>query len=124
MPSHIRNSLLETFARFPNTSFIWKYEQEDDVAKDLKNVYKRRWLPQHALLANSKTLAMITHGGLNSVSEAAEHGVPMICTPLFADQMVNCRAATIHGLAATLELDDFTKDNLVESLRKVLEEKR
>jgi len=45
-----------------------------------------RWLPQASLLAHPKTRLFISHCGLNAVFEAAHYGVPVLATPLSADQ--------------------------------------
>jgi UDP-glucoronosyl and UDP-glucosyl transferase len=48
----------------------------------------RRWLPQNDLLAHNKTLALVTHGGINSVYEVRapllvlpSHAISTPCSP-------------------------------------------
>lgn len=49
--SNLRNTLLEVFESMPNTTFIWKYEEEGStLASHLKNVHLSTWVPQNALL--------------------------------------------------------------------------
>lgn len=72
------------------------------------------------LSANTKTRAFITHGGLNSLTEAVELGVPTICTPLFGDQYDNCRTGTQHGISLTMDVNIITSANLENYLRKIL----
>lgn len=67
-----------------------------------------------------RVLAFTTHGGLNSISEAAEIGTPMTCTPLFGDQPINCRAIAQRGVSVTVTKANFTSDNLTNALKKVL----
>ncbi|KAK6016755.1 hypothetical protein OSTOST_17757, partial [Ostertagia ostertagi] len=49
--SLLRKTLLAVFESMPETTFIWKYEEEgSQIAAYLKNVYLRTWVPQIALL--------------------------------------------------------------------------
>lgn len=50
MPPELKQTMLNTFSRFPDIMFIWKYEDDDlDVSK-FKNVIISKWLPQNDLL--------------------------------------------------------------------------
>ncbi|OEL38729.1 UDP-glucose iridoid glucosyltransferase, partial [Dichanthelium oligosanthes] len=49
------------------------------------------WAPQQDLLAHRAVGWFWTHCGWNSTLESICEGVPMICTPRFADQMINAR---------------------------------
>uniref|UniRef100_A0A7E4VWE8 UDP-glucuronosyltransferase n=1 Tax=Panagrellus redivivus TaxID=6233 RepID=A0A7E4VWE8_PANRE len=87
MPSHVKTAFLEAFKEFPDILFFWKYEKpEDGTAAQIPNVFIDKWLPQRDLLYHPKMLAFITHGGQNSLNEAAAAGVPLISLPVFADQ--------------------------------------
>ncbi|CAD5213504.1 unnamed protein product [Bursaphelenchus xylophilus] len=120
MPQEKKEAFEELFKRNPDIDFIWKYEVEDEVAAKLPNVHKRKWIPQHELLANPRTLAFITHGGLNSLSETAEMGVPTICIPLFVDQIPNCQAAQSHRISIPLDKMSLNAADLDEALQKLL----
>uniref|UniRef100_A0A914DB59 glucuronosyltransferase n=1 Tax=Acrobeloides nanus TaxID=290746 RepID=A0A914DB59_9BILA len=94
MPEEVKKTFLETFAQFPDITFLWKYEKdEDNVALGYDNVITGNWLPQTDILAHPKLLAFISHGGMNSVMEASFAGVPLICIPLMADQFRNAQMA-------------------------------
>ncbi|KAJ1288702.1 hypothetical protein BS78_02G108400 [Paspalum vaginatum] len=49
------------------------------------------WAPQHEVLGHRAVGGFWTHSGWNSTLESVCEGVPMICRPRFADQMVNMR---------------------------------
>ncbi|GMR46641.1 hypothetical protein PMAYCL1PPCAC_16836, partial [Pristionchus mayeri] len=89
----LKNSILETMKSFPNVTFVWKYEKDDDFAKDyaarIDNLVLSKWMPQSDLLAHPKVVAFITHGGAGSTQETASRGVPGIFIPLFGDQPRN-----------------------------------
>ncbi|KAK6055892.1 hypothetical protein COOONC_06604 [Cooperia oncophora] len=51
MPDEYKKAMLEVFESMPETTFIWKYEEENSqLGAHLSNVYLRTWLPQAALL--------------------------------------------------------------------------
>ncbi|CAD5213502.1 unnamed protein product [Bursaphelenchus xylophilus] len=119
MPLPLKDALVETVKSFPDVSFIWKYEIVDEVGANLTNLYKRKWIPQHELFANPRVLAFVTHGGLNSLSETAEMGVPAICLPLCNDQAQNCQALQAHGIAIMIGKNCDARV-LKQALEKVL----
>ncbi len=45
--------------------------------------------PQLAVLKQADVF--VTHGGMNSVSEALVHGVPMVVVPFISDQLTNAQ---------------------------------
>lgn len=47
------------------------------------------WAPQVDVLRHPSTSAFVTHCGWNSVLEAITAGVPMLCWPLYSEQMFN-----------------------------------
>uniref|UniRef100_A0ACD5YH79 Uncharacterized protein n=1 Tax=Avena sativa TaxID=4498 RepID=A0ACD5YH79_AVESA len=49
------------------------------------------WAPQQEVLGHHAVGGFWTHNGWNSTLESICEGVPMICTPCFADQMINAR---------------------------------
>lgn len=75
-----------------------------DIRK-LKNVPKNvkiyPYVPQLAVLKAADVF--VTHGGMNSVSEALVYGVPMVVIPFVSDQPVN--AACIERLGVGKRLD-------------------
>lgn len=78
--------ILTAFKKIPNYTFLWKFET-NMMPMDLpSNVHIRPWFLQNDLLGNENTRLFITHGGLLSTQEATWHGVPMLGTPVFADQ--------------------------------------
>ncbi len=51
MPREMKKAFLEAFAQFPDVTFLWKYEKdEDNVSAGYKNVITGKWLPQTDLL--------------------------------------------------------------------------
>lgn len=62
----------------------------------LANVHIYKSVPQLDVLKMAEVF--ITHGGMNSVSEALVSGTPMVVIPLVSDQPVNARCIEKLGV--------------------------
>ncbi len=62
----------------------------------------------------------VTHGGMNSVSEALVYETPMVVIPFSSDQPVNARCVENLGVGKKLEYSDVNKDTLKEYVLSVL----
>ncbi|CAD5214068.1 unnamed protein product [Bursaphelenchus xylophilus] len=126
MPDANKKAILEAFSQLPEVEFIWKYENltEELPGPIPSNVYLSNWLPQRDILLHPKTLAFITHGGMNSITEATWSGVPMICIPLFGDQARNGAMIKRKKVAEVLSKFDLNKkDVIIETVRKFINDK-
>lgn len=84
------------------------------------NVKVVAWMPQNDILGHPKTVAFMSHGGLNGVSEAAYHGVPIVGFPLFSDQWDNIARLQYKGMAENVDSKAFTSDDLVDTINTVI----
>lgn len=93
MPDNIRRVFLNTFGRFGDLNFIWKWEgaMGDDKESIPANVHLFPWLPQQDLLADPNIRLFINHGGYMSHQEAIYHGVPFVALPVFGDQPISAQ---------------------------------
>ncbi|CAD5213344.1 unnamed protein product [Bursaphelenchus xylophilus] len=126
MPAEMKSAFLEAFKEFPEVQFIWKYENESDhITANYSNVHVERWLPQREIISHPKALIFITHGGMNSITEATYAGIPLICVPLFGDQLRNAAMVQAKGTAKVInKFDLVNKEKIVEVLTEVLNDKR
>ncbi|CAL2045092.1 unnamed protein product [Caenorhabditis brenneri] len=126
MPLAYKETIVKVIESFPDVNFIWKYEEEDvSFAKNLPNLHFSKWVPQTALLADSRLSAFITHAGLGSVTELSYMGKPAVLIPIFADQLRNSKTLARHNGSITLskyDLSDF--DKLKNAVNSILTEKR
>lgn len=82
------------------------------------NFIVRNFVPQLEVL--KKADVFISHGGLNSVSEAIYYGVPVISIPLANDQpMVTGRLVAL-GAGIGLKPEEVTEDVLIEAVTTIL----
>lgn len=61
---------------------------------------------------------------MNSINEAATHGVPMIAIPLVSDGLYNAAAAVKQQTAVYVDVDRITSRIVIEALQKVLNDLR
>ncbi|GMS95094.1 hypothetical protein PENTCL1PPCAC_17269, partial [Pristionchus entomophagus] len=126
LPVKIKTSIATVISRFPNVTFIWKYEDLQDsfaneVTSSLPNLVLSSWLPQNDLLNDNRISAFVTHGGMGSTQETALRGKPGIFVPLFLDQPRNAGMMAHNGLGMVLDkLDLFEPDRVEEAIREVL----
>ncbi|EFP10798.1 hypothetical protein CRE_02482 [Caenorhabditis remanei] len=87
MPESYKQNFVKVMKSFQNVTFIWKYESEEtSFSQGAENIVFSKWIPQTALLADSRLSAFLTHGGLGSVNELSYLGKPAILCPLFGEQ--------------------------------------
>ncbi|KAJ1367118.1 hypothetical protein KIN20_027970 [Parelaphostrongylus tenuis] len=112
----------------PNTTFIWKYEEEDllgTFTRPLPNLYLTNWLPQKALLADARISTFVTHGGLGSTTEIAYMGMTAVMLiPLFWDQRRNANMLARHGSAIVIEKYELANSTkIAEAINAILKDK-
>ncbi|KAI3414177.1 hypothetical protein GPALN_011634 [Globodera pallida] len=105
--AHIIEALVETMANFPNYLFIWKQPKGHVpiILKQFKfkNVVLQNWINQKELLAHPKTMAFVSHCGMNSVMESIFYGIPMVCMPFFGDQYYNAELLAFQNIGLVIE---------------------
>ncbi|VDK56661.1 unnamed protein product, partial [Cylicostephanus goldi] len=116
------SEIIAAFASFPKTTFIWKYEEENDAIlfEKYPNIYTMKWVPQTDLLADHRLSLFITHAGMNSVLEAVFAGKPMVAIPLFVDQILNAKNMQSRGLGIMIDKHDLNRDSLIAAIRATL----
>ncbi|XP_039956993.1 UDP-glucosyltransferase 2-like [Bactrocera tryoni] len=98
---------------------IWKWENTTLEDKP-DNLYISKWLPQRDILCHPNVKAFLSHGGLMGTSEAAYCGVPVVVTPMFADQFLNSAALQYRGMGVEMKYHDITENTVLSSIREVL----
>ncbi|KAL0390435.1 UNVERIFIED_CONTAM: UDP-glucose iridoid glucosyltransferase [Sesamum calycinum] len=78
-----------------------------------------KWAPQKKVLAHAAVGGFLTHCGWNSTLESMCEGVPLICRPCFADQLVNARYMT-HVWKVGLESEDFKQISIEKGIKTLM----
>ncbi|GMS88845.1 hypothetical protein PENTCL1PPCAC_11020 [Pristionchus entomophagus] len=92
----LKNVFVNTFKRFADFNFFWKFDDD------------------------TRVVAFISHIGLNSFTETAFAGVPVVAIPVFSDQVHNARRAHAIGIGEIVRKTEITEENLGRALQKVL----
>ncbi|GMS78889.1 hypothetical protein PENTCL1PPCAC_1064, partial [Pristionchus entomophagus] len=122
MPDSYKETIRETIKKFPEVTFVWKYEKpEHNISLGIDNLIETTWAPQHDLLHDPRLTAFITHGGQGSITESAGAGVPLICIPIVSDQYRNAKQVERNGVGIMLNKDDLGRIGpLEESIKLIL----
>lgn len=112
------------FAQLPQ-GVIWKcspsrWPRDLPLAANVKLV---DWLPQSDLLAHPSIRLFVTHGGMNSVMESIQHGVPMVGIPLFVDQPGNLVRVEAKHLGVSIPVDQLKAETLALKIKQVIGDK-
>ncbi|XP_045643205.1 UDP-glucuronosyltransferase 3A1-like isoform X1 [Ursus americanus] len=105
---------------------IWRYKPShwpEDIRLSA-NVKIVDWLPQSDLLAHPRIRLFVTHGGMNSIMEAIQHGVPMVGIPLFGDQPENLNRVEAKKFGVSIQLKQIKAETLALKMKQVIEDKR
>jgi UDP:flavonoid glycosyltransferase YjiC (YdhE family) len=94
----------------------------DELGPQPANVHVERYIPQSQLLP--RCAAVVSHAGSGSVAGALEHGVPLVCIPLGADQPLNAARCTALGVGLALDAMALTPDDARAAVSEVLSEPR
>lgn len=134
-----RNELMEFWYGLVNSGlkFLWVMrpdsitgdDKETPVPVELEEGTKERgylvgWVPQNDVLAHPSVGAFFTHSGWNSTLEGIAAGMPMICWPYFADQMINSRFVS-DVWKVGLDMKDSCDRVIVEKMvKEIMVERR
>ncbi|XP_057646028.1 UDP-glucuronosyltransferase 3A1-like [Chionomys nivalis] len=113
------------FARLPQ-GVLWTVK-DAHWPKDVRlapNVKIMDWIPQNDLLAHPSIRAFVSHGGMNSVMEAIQHGVPIVGIPFCSDQPDNLVRIEAKKIGVSVQLETIKAETFALTLKEVIEDKR
>ncbi|EPZ51659.1 glycosyl transferase family 1 [Alicyclobacillus acidoterrestris ATCC 49025] len=113
------------FEAFANTKYtvllsVGRQTQIEELGAIPANFLVHQYVPQLEVLQHAKVF--ITHGGMNSTSEALYYGVPLIVLPQNADQPVIARRVAEIGAGVYLNQDGLSADELRAVTERVLKD--
>ncbi|CAM0952282.1 unnamed protein product [Alopecurus aequalis] len=81
-----------------------------------------RWAPQQEVLAHQAVGGFWTHNGWNSTLESICEGVPMLCRPLFGDQLANGRYVEDVWQIGTLLAGKLERGKIEQAIARLMEQ--
>ncbi|KAJ9069863.1 hypothetical protein DSO57_1014346 [Entomophthora muscae] len=78
------------------------------------------WAPQVAILSHKAVRVFLSHGGLESVFEAAYSGTPIMTMPFFGDQYRNARKVVEMGFGGYTDRFTHTTQSVYQGLDAML----
>ncbi|EDV28864.1 uncharacterized protein TRIADDRAFT_20011, partial [Trichoplax adhaerens] len=98
---------------------LWKYT--GSPIKNLPtNIKTVNWAPQNDVLGHAKIKAFVSHCGMNSVLEAAYHGVPVIAVPLMYDQSNNAQKLAVAGMSKIINFRYLNAKSIKQIINDVV----
>ena len=125
-------SYLKDLTQFPKAASIIRaiadmnlcvvIKSGSDIAAEFNlpqsKVLSQAWVPQKDLLGSGKVDLFISHCGNNGRLEGLFYNVPLVCVPLFADQLHNARLVQRNGFGRFITKEQLTE----ETFRGAVEE--
>ncbi|KAF8353869.1 ugt-19, partial [Pristionchus pacificus] len=123
MPDSYKQTIRKTIQKFPEVTFIWKYEKpEHRISEGIDNMIESTWVPQNDMLHDPRLSLFITHCGQGSTIESTTAGVPLIVIPVLGDQQRNAQTIKRIGTGVVLEKTILAEgETLEKTIREVLE---
>ncbi|XP_076454228.1 UDP-glucuronosyltransferase 1-2-like [Babylonia areolata] len=120
LPKHISDKILQVLLQLPMKSVF----RSNLTSPDPKKILTAAWTPQNDLLGHPHTKVFVSHCGKNGQYEALYHAVPIVATPLFADQRYNAERVRVKGFAEVLDLNTCTTEQMRSTILTVANEPR
>ncbi|AAG50437.1 EGT [Choristoneura occidentalis granulovirus] len=115
-------SLLTEFVKvFTKFNVLWKIDNVVSSKFNLSdNILTRNWFPQRDILNHPNVKLFITQGGVQSVDEAVDSEIPLICIPMVGDQFVNCRRIDQLNIGVVVNILKLESENLYKKINDVM----
>lgn len=119
LPPEKLEVFLKIFEAMNDVLVLWKFESIALKERHFNNIIIGPWLPQQEILKHKKMRAFITHGGLLSMMEAVQYGVPVIGVPFFNNEKLNVARAVGQGYGISLDYDTLNEDSLRSAVHAI-----
>ncbi|VVD03918.1 unnamed protein product [Leptidea sinapis] len=116
LPTDKLRMFLKVLGELPYDVY-WKWT--GDVGTVPSNVRVRKWFPQADLLRHEKVVLFITQGGLQSIDESIEAGVPMLCIPIMWDQWYNAARISKLNIGTWMNVREVTEKQFKEGILNI-----
>ncbi|PVD38924.1 hypothetical protein C0Q70_01549 [Pomacea canaliculata] len=114
LPKSITQKILNVLTDLPFKSIF----RANVSSPNSQKILTSSWIPQNDLLAHPNTRVFVSHCGKNGQYEALYHAVPVVATPLFADQFYNAERMRVRGFSETVDINTVSTDELRTTIVK------
>eukprot|EP01130_Rhizamoeba_saxonica_P003806 TRINITY_DN1578_c0_g1_i1.p1 TRINITY_DN1578_c0_g1~~TRINITY_DN1578_c0_g1_i1.p1 ORF type:complete len:441 (+),score=66.98 TRINITY_DN1578_c0_g1_i1:53-1324(+) len=117
------NMCFEAFGDKPKYSVIISVGRTTDIESlgpIPSNIIVMNYVPQLDIL--EKANAFITHGGMNSISEACFYGVPVVIIPKTIEQVLNSKRMVELGAGVDMSKMNVTPQSLLQQTNTILDD--
>ena len=120
IPVEIIDKLCTAFDDIPQR-IIWKSKFPPPCAERFADrMMVVGWMPQNSILAHPNLQLFFTHCGLNSLLEAVYHAKPMLGFPIALDQPYNAKVLVEKRYGLSVNLADFTSEEVVRKVQAII----
>ena len=120
LPKDVSDKILQVLLQLPMKSVF----RSNLTSPDPQKILTSTWLPQNDLLGYPNTKVFVSHCWKNGQYEALYHAVPIVATPMFADQPYSAERVRVKGFAEVLDLRTCTAEELETAIKIVAFEPR
>ncbi|VVD00233.1 unnamed protein product, partial [Leptidea sinapis] len=121
LPEALEQIFKQVFSQL-EYNVLWKWDS-DDLPETSENIRMSKWFPQKDILRHPNVKLFITQGGIHSMEEAIQAGVPLISIPMKVDQWYNGEKVNRHKIGIKLDMDSLDEEKLLKIIKEVLGDK-
>uniref|UniRef100_A0A914PZ56 glucuronosyltransferase n=1 Tax=Panagrolaimus davidi TaxID=227884 RepID=A0A914PZ56_9BILA len=107
---------LVLWATNSNPAEIVTKEEQEKMPKNIRMV---QWAPIKLLLAHHNLQYIVCHGGVNTLNELLNFGIPVVGLPLQGDQPSNLKRLVELGLGEMIDIQSIWHGNLKSALLRM-----
>ncbi|XP_076442424.1 2-hydroxyacylsphingosine 1-beta-galactosyltransferase-like [Babylonia areolata] len=119
LPEHVNEKVFRVLMELPFKAVF----RSNLTSPDPEKILTAAWIPQNDLLGHRNTKVFVSHSGKNGQYEALFHAVPVVATPIFADQAYNAERARTKGFGEVVDIRNVSAEELKETILKVASNK-
>ncbi|XP_026819764.1 UDP-glucuronosyltransferase 1-7-like [Rhopalosiphum maidis] len=122
IPKQSLRSLINVLGRLEQ-KIVFKWIN-NDTQQFPNNFYVNSWLPQREILNHPNCKVFITHGGVHSIIETVDAGVPIIGFPVFGDQFQNVKISQENGIGIMSNIFTITEEIFEKDIKHIINDKK